>query len=143
MRSEAGRQRKCEIYGDPRVVKILKLSKPSTHDNHAQNLLRQSAFEFTEKALRRDPPALVVADRRALAAFRACSELGLRCVVNSAGLLGDLDRPPNSIPAPYTGRSCLLACMYTQARSLAWRVVHTLSFFVRACKNLRVSRTRK
>ncbi|CAN0541057.1 unnamed protein product, partial [Ectocarpus sp. 8 AP-2014] len=54
------------------------------------------------QALRRDPPALVIADRRASAAFRACSRLGLRCVVNSAGLLGDLDRPPNSIPAPYT-----------------------------------------
>ncbi|CAN0571493.1 unnamed protein product, partial [Ectocarpus sp. 12 AP-2014] len=54
------------------------------------------------EALRRDPPALVIADRRASAAFRACSRLGLRCVVNSAGLLGDLDRPPNSIPAPYT-----------------------------------------
>lgn len=58
---------------------------------------------FVCKALRRDPPALLVADRRAIAAFRACSELGLRCVVNSAGLLGDLDKPPNAIPAPFTG----------------------------------------
>ncbi|CAN0399859.1 unnamed protein product, partial [Hapterophycus canaliculatus] len=62
--------------------------------------------------LRRDPPALVVADRRASAAFRACSKLGLRCVVNSAGLLGDLDRPPSSIPAPYTGVSMLETCIF-------------------------------
>lgn len=56
------------------------------------------------QALRRDPPALVVADRRALAAFRACNKLRLRCVVNNAGLLGDLDRPSNAIPAPFTGK---------------------------------------
>lgn len=83
---------------------------------------------LNEQALRRDPPALVVADRRASAAFRACSKLGLRCVVNSAGLLGDLDRPPSSIPAPYTGVTTAKNTYFFESSRIDVRDIHANSF---------------
>ncbi|CAM9187629.1 unnamed protein product [Ectocarpus sp. 12 AP-2014] len=91
--------------------------------------LRQEEVMYAPllEALRRDPPALVIADRRASAAFRACSRLGLRCVVNSAGLLGDLDRPPNSIPAPYTGFPLEGQTIGQRVHSSLFRLVLALS----------------
>ncbi|CAN0203372.1 unnamed protein product, partial [Ectocarpus fasciculatus] len=91
--------------------------------------LREEAVMYAPllEALRRDPPALVIADRRASAAFRACSRLGLRCVVNSAGLLGDLDRPPNSIPAPYTGFPLEGQTIGQRVHSSLFRLVLALS----------------
>ncbi|CAN0071563.1 unnamed protein product, partial [Discosporangium mesarthrocarpum] len=85
------------------------------------------------EALSRDPPALVVADRRALAAFRACKYSGIPCAMNCAGLLDDLDHPPSSLPAPFTG-------FPLGGQTLAHRLHSHLIRLVLALARLQVSR---